>query len=52
MRLLHTSPADNPMRMYNTPQTKEKTMPGGVNADFCSNGYHVISESLCNNIEM
>lgn len=51
VRRLHTSPADNPIRIYNAPQTKEKTSPGGVNDDFWINGYQVSNDSLCRSIE-
>ena len=51
MRRLHTSPADTPIRIYNTPHTSAKTYPGGVNDDFSSIGYQVTIDLLCKSEE-
>ena len=39
-RIFHIIPADIPISRYRTAHTTAKAMPGGVNGDLRSEGYH------------
>ena len=51
-RTFHTRPADIPISRYSTAHTIAKTIPGGVNAGFRSDGYHSVIDGSWTSLEM